>query len=1519
MSYYPLAELTLDDSLLGFRKVAGNDSVGMYQFTVQSIVATLSGLPPQSGHAGQALFTDGMVPGWAAVVASFNGRSGAVVPANGDYTVGQVTGAVPDTRTITAGTGLTGGGDLTANRTLGLANLGSAGTYTKVTTDAQGRVSSGTTLVAADLPSEVILNTGSYGDPSWLTSLAAAKLTGTLPAGRFPAISGDISITAGTVVATLATVNSNVGTFNNVTVNAKGLVTSASTIAYITSASTDVLTNKSYDAQGTGNIITNLAVTNFAANVVDDDSLLAANSSTRIPTQRAAKSYVDNLLTGLSWKQSVRAATTTNGTLATAFANGQTVDGVALATGDRVLLKNQTTGSQNGIYTVNTSGAPTRATDADTNAEVPGATVFVREGTINADTQWTCTNDTVTLGTTSVTFAQVSGAGTYSAGAGLSLIGNQFGVDGTVVTLAGTQILTNKSIAATQLTGTLAAAQFPALTGHVITTAGNLATTIQPGVVTNAMLAGAIAAAKLVGSDIATVGTVTGGTWNATPIGLAYGGTGQTTAAASFDALSGMTALGDLVYGGAAGTRTRLAGNTTTTRKFLRQTGDGTNSTAPAWDIFQVGDVPVLDLSTGSFTGTLAAGRFPALTGDLTTVAGGLATTLATVNSNVGTFNNVTVNGKGLVTAASSIAYITASSTDTLTNKSYDAQGAGNNLTNLTTTHFAANVIDDDSSFAANSATRLPTQRAAKSYVDNLLTGLSWKQSVRAATTANGTLATAFANGQVVDGVTLATGDRILLKNQATGSQNGIYVVAASGAPTRATDADTNAELPTATVFVREGTTNADTQWTCTNDAITLGTTSVVFVQVAGAGTYSGGTGITLTGNQFSADTSVVATLTGIQTLTNKSIAATQLTGTLAAAQFPALTGNVTTVAGGLATTIGAGVVTNAMLAGSIAAAKLVGSDIVTVGIVGTGTWNASVIGPAYGGTGVANNAASTLAISGNYAMTLTVTGITGLTLPITGTLTTLAGVETLTNKTLTAPTISGGTHVGLTGLAVRDTSTAFDVTVAATSSTALTAARTFTLDVVDGARTMKLGGNLTLAANFVTIGANSLTLTTTGTTNVTLPTAGTLAILGANTFTAGQTIGAGAAGTVGLIVKGAASQTANLQQWQNSAGTSLLGVGKQGYLYQDINLLLHWTGGSNDNIFVGIASGNSTVTATAVVGIGQGSLAALTSGNRNIGVGVSSLAACQTGMNNTAVGGGLVLGNTTGSGCTGVGDLAGYDNMSGSFNTYIGELAGYTGSTGVHNYRTALGYNAQPAADHEIRLGTVNEYVQCPGSLVVGTAALATSATDGFLNIPYCAGKPTGVPTTYAGTAALVGNSADASLNLYIGGKWRKFVSNTTFGPLNTRKTRPNDTTPYAANDCICESSSAGTVWTFSNIAAYSGGSGTILTAHVECSNTANVARFEVDLYTTAPTAINDNAEATRLTGNVASYVGTVTFPALVKKTANSTVAEANADVKIPFLTSGSANLFGIVRTLDAFTPTASSTYDVNFSGIQD
>jgi hypothetical protein len=134
------------------------------------------------------------------------------------------------------------------------------------------------------------------------------------------------------------------------------------------------------------------------------------------------------MVRGLSWKQEVRAASTAN---VTVTAPGTSIDGVTLAANDRVLLKNQTTATENGIYTFNTSAtALTRATDAATGANLVNATAFVSEGTTNHDTAWVVTTDApITIGTTSLTWAQFGGgAAAYTAGNGLSLTSNVFAV-----------------------------------------------------------------------------------------------------------------------------------------------------------------------------------------------------------------------------------------------------------------------------------------------------------------------------------------------------------------------------------------------------------------------------------------------------------------------------------------------------------------------------------------------------------------------------------------------------------------------------------------------------------------------------------------------------------------------------------------------------------------------------------------------------------------------------------------------------------------------------------------------------------------------------------------------------------------------------------------------------------------------------------------------------------------------------------------------------------------------------------
>ena len=199
----------------------------------------------------------------------------------------------------------------------------------------------------------------------------------------------------------------------------------------------------------------------------------------------ATKGYVDSARSGLDVKQSVRVATTAAINLSSDLEAGDVVDGVTLVAGDRVLVKNQGTASENGIYVAvaSSAGAASRATDADSNTEVTsGMFTFVAEGTVNADSGWVLsTNDTITLGTTALTFAQFSGAGQITAGAGLTKSGNTIDAVGTAdrITVNADSI----DIASTY--------------------AGQ--------------------------STITTLGTITTGVWNGTDVAVADGGTGSST------------------------------------------------------------------------------------------------------------------------------------------------------------------------------------------------------------------------------------------------------------------------------------------------------------------------------------------------------------------------------------------------------------------------------------------------------------------------------------------------------------------------------------------------------------------------------------------------------------------------------------------------------------------------------------------------------------------------------------------------------------------------------------------------------------------------------------------------------------------------------------------------------------------------------------------------------------------------------------------------------------------------------
>jgi hypothetical protein len=312
-------------------------------------------------------------------------------------------------------------------------------------------------------------------------------LTGT--ANRITVTNGDG--VAGAPTIDLATVtDSGTGAFKKVTVDSYGRVSGTQAVGSsdITTALGYTPINKAGDT-GIGSL-----TLNSAANI----TLSGGGTVTGLPTTPAgstdavSKAYVDSIAQGLDPKGSVRVATTAAGTLSSSFANGQTVDGVTLATGDRILIKNQASASENGIYTVNASGAPTRAVDMDSWTEVPGAFTFVEEGATQADTGWVCTsNQGGTIDTTAITFVQFGGAGTYTAGTGLTLTGTTFSITSPIATTLGGTGLSSIGTA-NQILGVNAGATgleyktVSAGTGVSVTQAAGSLTIANTGVTSNA-------------------------------------------------------------------------------------------------------------------------------------------------------------------------------------------------------------------------------------------------------------------------------------------------------------------------------------------------------------------------------------------------------------------------------------------------------------------------------------------------------------------------------------------------------------------------------------------------------------------------------------------------------------------------------------------------------------------------------------------------------------------------------------------------------------------------------------------------------------------------------------------------------------------------------------------------------------------------------------------------------------------------------------------------------------------------
>ena len=397
---------------------------------------------PSSPVAGQIYFNT-----TANVLYFYNGAEW--IPASGSTEVIQdLIGS-----SLVGGTALTSTYDDTAGTTtIDLDNTavtaGSYGSSTAIptfTVDAQGRLTAASTTTVATALS-IAAESGTADSVNLLTdtlTFAAGEGIDTAVTNNTITISGEDATSSNKGIASFNATDFTVTT-GAVTLNAERVEDIVGALVLggtgIDATYTDGAGTLSIDIDST--VTTNSGTQTLTNKTLSTGTSLSANldaNSNKIinlgtptsSTDAANKAYVDSVSQGLDVKQSVRVSTTANVNLATALEAGDAIDGVTLVAGNRVLVKHQTSGAENGLYVVQASGAAVRADDANISSEVTaGFFTFVEEGSLYGNTGWVLTTDNpITLDTTALTFTQFSGTGTFTAGSGLTLNGTEFSVD----------------------------------------------------------------------------------------------------------------------------------------------------------------------------------------------------------------------------------------------------------------------------------------------------------------------------------------------------------------------------------------------------------------------------------------------------------------------------------------------------------------------------------------------------------------------------------------------------------------------------------------------------------------------------------------------------------------------------------------------------------------------------------------------------------------------------------------------------------------------------------------------------------------------------------------------------------------------------------------------------------------------------------------------------------------------------------------------------------------------------------
>lgn len=391
--------------------------------------------------------------------------------------------------------------------------------------------------------------------------------------------------------------------------------------------------------------------------------------------------------------------------------------------------------------------------------------------------------------------------------------------------------------------------------------------------------------------------------------------------------------------------------------------------------------IPTTALS-GTISNAQLANSSITINGNSVSLGGSTTVTAATTSSlTIGTgLTGGSFDGSSPVTIAIDSTVATLSGVQTLTNKSIS--GSTNTLTNIpnsaltnsSVTIGTTSVSLGGSSLTLGGLTSVTVtqdpvsslQLATKQYVDSVAQGLNIKGSVVWGTTANITLSGLGTQSGGEWTATLNAGDRILVKNQSSPANNGIYA-AASGAWSRTSDANTWNQLVSAFTFIEEGATLGDTGWVCTVDpGGTLGVTPVTWVQFSGSGTYTAGTGLTLSGTQFS------ITNTGVSASSYGTASSVPTIAVNAQGQITSASNTSIAING------------NQITSGTVGSLYISGSytGITGVGTLTVGTWNATTIAAGYGGTGQSTYAVGDiLYASGTTALSRLTLGTSGYVL----------------------------------------------------------------------------------------------------------------------------------------------------------------------------------------------------------------------------------------------------------------------------------------------------------------------------------------------------------------------------------------------------------------------------------------------------------------------------------------------------------------------------------------------------------